>query len=84
MTNRIEIAGLRVAGELFTFVADEALPGTGIGEIDFEAIAARDRPQWEIDDELTFTMPEAKPRKAAPKRKAKPQDLELPFDDIPF
>ena len=35
MTNRIEIAGLRVAGELFTFVADEALPGTGIGEIAF-------------------------------------------------
>ena len=35
MTNRIEIAGLRVAGELFTFVADEALPGTGIGELDF-------------------------------------------------
>ena len=30
MTNRIEIAGLRVAGELFTFVGDEALPGTGI------------------------------------------------------
>jgi malate synthase len=35
LTNRIEIAGLRVAGEFFTFVADEALPGTGIGEIDF-------------------------------------------------
>ena len=35
MTNRIEIAGLRVAGELFTFIADEALPGTGIGEIQF-------------------------------------------------
>jgi malate synthase len=35
LTNRIEIAGLRVAGELFTFVADEALPGTGIGEIAF-------------------------------------------------
>ena len=35
MTNRIDIAGLRVAGELFTFVGDEALPGTGIGEIDF-------------------------------------------------
>ena len=35
MTNRIEIAGLRVAGELFTFVADEALPGTGISELDF-------------------------------------------------
>ena len=35
MTNRIEIAGLRVAGELFTFVGDEALPGTGISELDF-------------------------------------------------
>jgi malate synthase len=35
LTNRIEIAGLRVAGELFTFVSDEALPGTGIGELDF-------------------------------------------------
>ena len=35
MTNRIEIAGLQVAGELFTFVADEALPGTGIGEMAF-------------------------------------------------
>jgi malate synthase len=35
LTNRIEIAGLRVAGELYTFVADEALPGTGIGEIAF-------------------------------------------------
>ena len=35
MTNRIEVAGLRVAGELFTFVADEALPGTGIAETDF-------------------------------------------------
>ncbi len=35
MTNRIEIAGLRVAGELFTFVGEEALPGTGIAEVDF-------------------------------------------------
>jgi malate synthase len=35
LTNRIEIAGLRVAGELFTFLADEALPGTGIGEVEF-------------------------------------------------
>ena len=35
MTNRIEIAGLRVAGELFAFVAEEALPGTGISELDF-------------------------------------------------
>ncbi len=35
MTNLIEIAGLRVAGNLFTFVADEALPGTGISERDF-------------------------------------------------
>ena len=35
MTNRIEIAGLHVAGELFTFVSDEALQGTGIAELDF-------------------------------------------------
>ena len=35
MTNRIEVAGLHVAGELFTFMADEALPGTGISELDF-------------------------------------------------
>ena len=35
MTNRIEVAGLRVAGELFTFVAEEALAGTGIAEVDF-------------------------------------------------
>jgi malate synthase len=35
LTNRIEIAGLRVAGELFSFIADEALPGTGIAELDF-------------------------------------------------
>ena len=35
MTNRIEIAGLRVAGELFTFVGEEALTGTGIAEVDF-------------------------------------------------
>jgi malate synthase len=35
VTNRIEIAGLRVAGELFSFVAEEALTGTGIAEVDF-------------------------------------------------
>ena len=35
MTNRIEIAGLHVAGELFTFVSDEALQGPGISEHDF-------------------------------------------------
>ena len=35
MTNRIEIAGLHVAGELFTFVSDEALQGSGISELDF-------------------------------------------------
>ena len=35
MTNRIEVAGLRVAGELFAFVADDALPGSGISELDF-------------------------------------------------
>ncbi len=35
MTNRIEVAGLRVAGDLFAFVAEEALPGTGVAELDF-------------------------------------------------
>ncbi len=30
MTDRIEIAGLRIAPELHAFVADEALPGTGV------------------------------------------------------
>ena len=30
MTDRIEIAGLRIARELHDFVAGEALPGTGI------------------------------------------------------
>ena len=35
MTNRIEIAGLRVDGELFAFVADEALAGSGISELEF-------------------------------------------------
>ncbi|TGR73521.1 malate synthase G, partial [Mesorhizobium sp. M2D.F.Ca.ET.223.01.1.1] len=30
MTDRIEIAGLRIARELHDFVAEEAAPGTGI------------------------------------------------------
>lgn len=55
----------------------------GIGEIDFEAIASRDRPAWEQDDALTFTMPEVKPRRSTTKPK-KSQELDLPFDDIPF
>lgn len=59
----------------------------GIGEIDFEAIAARQRPAWERDDDLTFTMPEVKPPKAASprRRRSKKRDATLPFpDDIPF
>ncbi len=55
----------------------------GIGEIDFEAIAKRDRPAWEQDDALIFTMPEDKPKKAAPRRKKVEHPL-LPLDDIPF
>ena len=35
MTNRIDIADLKVSGELFTFVAEEALPGTGLTEVEF-------------------------------------------------
>ena len=66
MTHRIEVAGLRVDGELFTFVGDEALAGTGIAEIDFwhgfadilrdlsprnrELLAKRDALQARLDD----------------------------------
>jgi malate synthase len=35
MTDRIEIAGLRIARELHDFVVGEVLPGTGIGAADF-------------------------------------------------
>lgn len=35
MTNRIEIAGLKVASDLYSFIGEEALPGTGISEADF-------------------------------------------------
>ena len=35
MTDRIELAGLNVARELHAFVADEALPGTGLDEAAF-------------------------------------------------
>ena len=35
MTNRGEVAGLRVAGELVAFVAEEALAGSGLDEVDF-------------------------------------------------
>jgi len=35
VTNRIDIADLKVSGELFTFVAEEALPGTGLTEVEF-------------------------------------------------
>ena len=55
----------------------------GIGEIDFKAIDARPRPAWEVDDALTLTMPEAKPRATA-KRKPKPKDAPLFMDDLPF
>jgi len=60
VTNRAEIAGLRVAGELFTFVADEALPGTGIAEVEFwkrfaaivNALAPKNRALLARRDEL--------------------------------
>jgi malate synthase len=35
LTNYVEVAGLRVAGDLLAFVAEEALPGTGISELEF-------------------------------------------------
>ena len=37
MTDRIEIAGLQIARELHDFVADEAIPGTGIDPREFWA-----------------------------------------------
>ena len=37
MTDRIEIAGLKIARELHDFMANEALPGTGIGNPAFWA-----------------------------------------------
>ncbi|WP_336852196.1 malate synthase G [Sinomonas albida] len=41
MPERVETNGLSVAGELYAFVRDEALPGTGIREEDFWARAGR-------------------------------------------
>ena len=35
MTQRIEAGGLRIAGELYNFINNEALPGTGVSPDDF-------------------------------------------------
>ena len=66
MTNRIEIAGLRVAGELFSFVAEEALTGTSIAEVDFwkrfaaiiEDLAPKNRALLARRDELQAKLDE--------------------------
>ncbi|WP_422935590.1 malate synthase G [Sinomonas sp. P47F7] len=66
MQERVETNGLSVAGGLYAFVRDEALPGTGIREEDFwagaarlieefypqvrELLAVRDRLQEQIDE----------------------------------
>jgi malate synthase len=66
MSNHVETNGLSVAGELYAFVRDEALPGTGIDQEDFwagaaalieefspqvrELLAVRDRLQEQIDE----------------------------------
>jgi malate synthase len=66
MSNRIEMNGLSVAEELYAFVRDEALPGTGLEEAAFwssaasligefspqvrELLGTRDRLQQQIDD----------------------------------
>ena len=66
MTNRIEIAGLKVSGDLYSFVAEEALAGSGISEIEFwhsfaailedlapmnrALLARRDELQAQLDD----------------------------------
>lgn len=58
----------------------------GIGDIDFEEMARRDRPQWEVDDEMTFTMPEEKPKQERRRMSAKVvKQPTLSFEDeIPF
>ena len=35
MPHRIDVADLRVDRELYAFIAEEALPGTGVSELDF-------------------------------------------------
>ena len=45
MTDRIEISGLQVARELHDFVADEAIPGTGVEAARFWAGLVIDRPR---------------------------------------
>ena len=45
MTDRIELAGLSVARELKAFIADEALPGTGVDEAAFWQVFRGDRPR---------------------------------------
>jgi malate synthase len=66
MSNRIEMNGLSIAEELYAFVRDEALPGTGLEEAAFwssaaaligefspqvrELLGTRDRLQQQIDD----------------------------------
>jgi malate synthase len=41
MTQRVEASGLQVASELYSFIKDEALPGTGIAPDDFWASFAK-------------------------------------------
>ena len=41
MTQRVEASGLQVASELYSFIKDEALPGTGIAPDDFWAWFAK-------------------------------------------
>lgn len=58
----------------------------GIGEVDFDEIATRERPAWEVhdhgDDPLVFTMPEPK---TASRTKRRPKASQLfPDDEIPF
>jgi hypothetical protein len=55
----------------------------GIGEVTGQE---QSRPAWEAepDDPLVFMMAEPNGRRASSPRKAKPQELDLPLDDIPF
>jgi malate synthase len=74
VTNRIEIAGLKVSGDLYSFVAEEALAGSGIGETEFwhsfaailEDLAPKNRALLARRDELQAQLDDWYRRNGAP------------------
>lgn len=66
MTARVQHSGIRIAAELYDFVNDEALPGTGIGADDFwsafgvmvRTFAPRNRDLLEVRDAMQAKIDE--------------------------